>query len=65
MFDRHEEPDWEGCKVKDFIGRRIDDPAGVIIDGYVDAVGVMLFEVRDEWGLVHDNIPRTVVHFVK
>lgn len=60
-----DELDWEGCRVKDFIGRRIDNPAGEIIGGYVDGVGIMLFEVRDKRGLVHNNIPRTVVHFVK
>lgn len=60
----NEDCDWKGRRVSDFIGRHIDEPAGKIIGGCIDAVGVMLLDIDGDDGTVYDNIPFTVVYLV-
>jgi hypothetical protein len=49
--------DWKGRTVDQFVGMRTSRPAGVITGGYIDAVDVILLDVRCDDGEEISNVP--------
>ena len=55
--------DWEGKSVAEFIKQKTREPKGIVIDGYIDAAGIMMLDIETPDGSVLSNEPRTNVIF--